>query len=162
MAGKRNANKKISEAVPVEKGNVTVAEGQDLSDARVAEGVTEQDSPAGEAVNEPGMPDIPTEETAADPEDKDAPAADVLTKPEGMWPVSDKEEASEPGTVDTDAPEERIFRITCRNRISESVGGVEFVDGTGYTRDGFSASWFANKSGYTVSRAVSGEWGKRP
>lgn len=42
------------------------------------------------------------------------------------------------------------FRITCRNKVSGTIGGVEFVDGVGYTSNGFSASWFANKDGYSV------------
>ena len=47
------------------------------------------------------------------------------------------------------------YKITCRNRISKVIGGVSFVNGVGYTNDGFTASWFGNKDGYEVKGAGS-------
>ncbi len=47
------------------------------------------------------------------------------------------------------------YRITCRNKISKVIGGVSFVNGVGYTNDGFTASWFGNKDGYEVKEAGS-------
>lgn len=52
----------------------------------------------------------------------------------------------------TEAQEQESFRITCRNNVSEMIGGVRFVNGVGYTRDSYAASWFANKDGYRVDR----------
>lgn len=43
------------------------------------------------------------------------------------------------------------YRITCCNLINESFGGVTFKEGVACTDDGFTASWFRNKEGYTVS-----------
>lgn len=42
------------------------------------------------------------------------------------------------------------YKITCRNAFSKEIGGVTFVEGVGYTGDGFTASWFSNKEGYEV------------
>ncbi len=52
------------------------------------------------------------------------------------------------GTVE----KKKLFKITCRNSVSEVIGGVMFVAGVGYTRDAYAASWFANKAGYRVDR----------
>lgn len=48
---------------------------------------------------------------------------------------------------------EIVYRIMCCNQISESFGGVTFKEGVAYTKDGFTASWFGNKEGYTVSKS---------
>lgn len=61
-----------------------------------------------------------------------------------------------PEAAETVFLEERVYRITCRNKVSETIGGVKFVDGVGYTKDGFSASWFENKGGYTVNACPEG------
>ena len=45
------------------------------------------------------------------------------------------------------------YRIICRNRITKQVGGVDFMNGEGYTIDAYAASWFAAKDGYTVESA---------
>jgi len=45
------------------------------------------------------------------------------------------------------------YHIICRNKVTKNIGGVDFVDGVGYTEDAFEASWFASKEGYTVNRA---------
>ena len=46
----------------------------------------------------------------------------------------------------------RRYQITCRNSINESFAGVSFQNGMAFTEDAFTASWFANKEGYTVHR----------
>ncbi|MCM1304574.1 MAG: hypothetical protein NC305_13330 [Lachnospiraceae bacterium] len=87
--------------------------------------------------------------------EKSVPVEDTDGKPQSQESVF-IEPAVSPGIFgeDTsDAPVEagtKSFRVTCRNKISGTIGGVEFVDGVGYTSDGFSASWFANKDGYSV------------
>lgn len=45
------------------------------------------------------------------------------------------------------------YRIICRNKITKRIGGVDFTNGEGYTSDGYAASWFAAKDGYTVEPA---------
>ncbi len=45
------------------------------------------------------------------------------------------------------------YRIICRNRIMKQIGGVDFMNGEGYTFDAYAASWFAAKDGYTVEPA---------
>lgn len=50
----------------------------------------------------------------------------------------------------TNAENPPTFVIICRNKINKMIGGVSFVDGIGYTSDGFTASWFGNKEGYEV------------
>lgn len=45
------------------------------------------------------------------------------------------------------------YKVICRNPITKQIGGVEFQNGVGYTEDGYAASWFAAKDGYTVEPA---------
>lgn len=118
-----------------------------------------------ETVGEPGV-QSPVEGTVGDPEWKpvenilpgsemrELPAADPLPEPEETPPALAGQEMAAPGK---EAPEGRRYRIICRNKVTETIGGVKFVDGVGYTKDGFSASWFANKNGYEVSRVDPGE-----
>lgn len=49
------------------------------------------------------------------------------------------------------------YKIVCRNKITKRIGGVDFMDGEGYTLDGYAASWFAAKDGYTVESAELGQ-----
>ncbi len=44
------------------------------------------------------------------------------------------------------------YKITCCNPINDSFGGVIFANGVAHTKNGFTASWFRNKKGYTVSK----------
>lgn len=55
------------------------------------------------------------------------------------------------GESETGSP--TIYKIVCRNKITKRIGGVDFTEGEGYTTDGFAASWFAAKDGYTVEPA---------
>lgn len=62
-------------------------------------------------------------------------------------------------TEDTNVAEQQVaerqpeqYRIICRNKITKQIGGVDFKGGVGYTFDGYAASWFAAKDGYTVER----------
>lgn len=52
-----------------------------------------------------------------------------------------------------DEPSQTGYKITCRNKITKRIGGVDFTNGEGYTSDGYAASWFAAKDGYTVEPA---------
>ena len=76
----------------------------------------------------------------------------------------------EPGAEKTEelSPEEKlsgeseaglpaVYKIVCRNKITKRIGGVDFMDGEGYTLDGYAASWFAAKDGYTVESAELGQ-----
>lgn len=45
------------------------------------------------------------------------------------------------------------YKIICRNKITKRIGGVDFMNGEGYTSDGYAASWFEAKDGYTVEAA---------
>lgn len=51
-----------------------------------------------------------------------------------------------------DAENTVLYEITCRNKISKTIGGVKFVEGIGRTKDGYTASWFRNKEGYEVTK----------
>lgn len=44
------------------------------------------------------------------------------------------------------------YKITCCNPINDSFAGVTFVNGVACTKNGFTASWFRNRKGYTVSK----------
>lgn len=59
---------------------------------------------------------------------------------------------SQPAIDEAKAPlqEKQKYKIICRNPVSKEIGGVTFVNGVGYTDDGFTASWFRNR-GYEVS-----------
>ncbi len=59
---------------------------------------------------------------------------------------------SQPAIDEEKAPlqEKQKYKIICRNPVSKEIGGVTFVNGVGYTDDGFTASWFRNR-GYEVS-----------
>lgn len=63
-----------------------------------------------------------------------------VTEPE----VMPEEKAAGPGNTPS-------FQIRCCSPISKSFGGVTFVNGVAETTDGFTASWFGNKKGYTVT-----------
>lgn len=82
------------------------------------------------------------------------PASDENTAAVTEQPETPAEDADAEQEASQDAaPEEKDFKnfkITCRNNVSGMIGGVMFQDGVGYTRDGYSASWFANKDGYSV------------
>lgn len=45
------------------------------------------------------------------------------------------------------------YKVICRNKITKRIGGVDFTEGEGYTTDGFAASWFEAKDGYTMEHA---------
>ncbi len=114
-----------------------------------------QEAVSDEASEASGSPDIfadkavleesfPEEETQTRQED---PAAGQGK----AWKEESQEEKSQEDVQKT-AQENQLFRITCRNAVSEVIGGVRFVEGVGYTRNAYAASWFANKSGYRVDR----------
>ena len=63
------------------------------------------------------------------------------------------DDGSEPGAAKAAEQQPKKYKITCRNKIAKQIGGVDFKDGVGYTFDGYAASWFAAKDGYTVERA---------
>lgn len=71
-------------------------------------------------------------------------------------PFSDLEDDQQKEQIDqADRRDLKTFMITCRNKISKVIGGVSFMNGVGYTSDGFTASWFGNKDGYEVKEAGS-------
>ncbi len=76
------------------------------------------------------------------PEEKpiEEPGAEKGKEPSPEEKLSEESEAGLPA----------VYKIICRNKITKRIGGVDFTEGEGYTTDGFAASWFAVKDGYTV------------
>ncbi|MCX4341329.1 MAG: hypothetical protein OSJ72_17005 [Lachnospiraceae bacterium] len=64
-----------------------------------------------------------------------------------------EQQAADPDAAKAAEQQPKKYKITCRNKIAKQIGGVDFKDGVGYTFDGYAASWFAAKDGYTVERA---------
>lgn len=64
-----------------------------------------------------------------------------------------EQQAADPEEAKAAEQQQKQYKITCRNKIAKQIGGVDFKDGVGYTFDGYAASWFAAKDGYTVERA---------
>ncbi|MDE7339936.1 MAG: hypothetical protein K2N80_05150 [Lachnospiraceae bacterium] len=89
-----------------------------------------------------------------------------MDKKKGKVPVSqstDGQNESHEDTAKTEMPAEGVevqerseagdnYKITCCNPINDSFGGVIFANGVAHTKNGFTASWFRNKKGYTVSK----------
>ncbi len=83
-----------------------------------------------EKAGEPSSEEKPIEE----------PGAEKGKEPSPEEKLSEESEAGLPA----------VYKIICRNKITKRIGGVDFTEGEGYTTDGFAASWFAVKDGYTV------------
>lgn len=97
----------------------------------------------------------PTEEAEAEKAEEHPPKEE----PTGE---SETEKAEEPlpeekMSGESEAGLPTIYKIVCRNKITKRIGGVDFLDGEGYTLDGYAASWFAAKDGYTVESAELGQ-----
>lgn len=137
----------------VKKEIKTAKKAVDTGQEKLAEGM------AGVAVQQPS-PDIGMK------------VPEIMNPPEGMQEGSGEaadaevQQAQKPSPdPEADQREEQAgqsgrkhvttYKITCRNRISKVIGGVSFVNGVGYTNDGFTASWFGNKDGYEVKEAGS-------
>lgn len=88
---------------------------------------------------------------------KETPEASGAASDAGMQqPFPDPEDDQQKEQIDQVGWQNvKTFMITCRNKISKVIGGVSFVNGVGYTSDGFTASWFGNKDGYEVREAGS-------
>ena len=65
----------------------------------------------------------------------------------------EKADADGEQTETSDAVPKSSYVITCRNKVTNVIGGVKFDNGVGRTDDAFAASWFAAKDGYTVEVA---------
>lgn len=83
----------------------------------------------------------PEDEAPEDPEVQQNPEPEAEEQADLEIMQNQKANAEKPPT----------FVIICRNKINKMIGGVSFVDGIGYTSDGFTASWFGNKEGYEVN-----------
>lgn len=97
----------------------------------------------------------PTEESGAEQAGEPSPK-DKLPE------VSEVEKVKEPSTEKKVSEEPAaglptVYKIVCRNKITKRIGGVDFLDGEGYTFDGYAASWFAARDGYTVESAEMGQ-----
>lgn len=133
----------------------------------------EQEVPEEETAEESGAKETPAAEAAAVPgsEALEAGSQDIFSDGHQLEVNLPEEEMESPLAEEPAAgPEEiregesredecqgtvqgkKLFKITCRNKVSEVIGGVMFVAGVGYTRDAYAASWFANKAGYRVDR----------
>ncbi len=118
----------------------------------------EEPSPEEKAAEESGAEkaeELSPEEKAA--EESGAEKAEELSPEEKAAEKSGAEKVKEPSTKKQtfEEPEEcipAIYKIVCRNKITKRIGGVDFMDGEGYTLDGYAASWFAAKDGYTVEQ----------
>ena len=164
MATKKSAKSGNQEVVPAAAENtaaVTDPPEQEASPGETVEESEEREIPA-EEMDASVMTDLLEQEassgeTVEESEKQDISKDDILSNEIQVQP----EEEQETPTEDIDAePEEyrikseriqqKIFRITCRNKVTEMIGGVKFVDGVGYTVDAYAASWFTNKKGYEV------------
>lgn len=177
MSGKKNAKGGDSEVVPALKEASVAADknpveknsaAADRQEAEIFAGeTTEEFGPANETPAAPGA-ELQTQEIPSD-ENRPAEEADIFSDELQLEESLSEEETrdlpeEEPAANSEGIREEKVqdgesrrtvleklYRITCRNKISEVIGGVMFVAGVGYTRDAYSASWFANKDGYSVS-----------
>lgn len=43
------------------------------------------------------------------------------------------------------------YKIVCYQTVNKQIGGLSFQNGVAYTEDAYTASWFGNKAGYTVT-----------
>lgn len=93
----------------------------------------------------------PEEESTEEPEAVKAEENPPEEEPtEEFEAVKAEENPPEEKPLEDSAPELAGYKIVCRNKITKRIGGVDFKDGAGYTDDGYAASWFAAKDGYTV------------
>lgn len=172
MATKKGAKKELPTGQGLDPGKTVgkpVVQEPTVEETAVVPGQKE----AGNSQPEPERQELPAEDVPLEPERQESSAVDPLPESERQEPPA-TDPSLEPeemphamagqGMAEPDPPgeavlEEKRYRIACRNKVTETIGGVKFVDGVGYTGDGFSASWFANKSGYEVSLADPGERG---
>lgn len=119
-----------------------------------AEAETDQNDPADDNVEVTAEPDLGQSQPVAD---ETKAAAEAGT--DQSDPVDDDVEVTaepDPGQSqpaeekeNTFLQEKQKYKVICRNPVSKEIGGVTFVNGVGYTDDGFTASWFRNR-GYGV------------
>ena len=105
--------------------------------AEKAEELSPEEEPTGESgtekTEEPSPEEEPTGETGAEKAEEPSPEEKL--------------------SGESGAGSQVVYKIVCRNKITKRLGGVDFTEGEGYTTDGFAASWFAAKDGYTVEPA---------
>lgn len=65
--------------------------------------------------------------------------------------VQKLQKAPEPGKKAA-AQQPCRYKIVCCQTVSKQIGGLSFQNGVAYTEDAYTASWFGNKAGYTVSK----------
>ncbi len=136
-----------------------------------------EESPAGEPgaekTEEPLPDEEPTGETGAEKAEELSPEEEPTVEPgaeKAGEPSPEEEPTGESRAEKTEepSPEEKlsqkseagssvVYKIVCRNKITKRIGGVDFMNGEGYTLDGYAASWFAAKDGYTVESAELGQ-----
>lgn len=109
------------------------------------------EEPGAEKAEEHPLEEKPTEEPGAEKAAEPSPEGKAIEEPgaEKTGELSLKENMSE----ESAAGFPTVYKIVCRNKITKRIGGVDFMDGEGYTLDGYAASWFAGKDGYTVESA---------
>ena len=145
----------------VDTGQVQVPEqGTGVSENENLSADTQQEEHAGE------MPDARVQQSSPAPEMKVSEIMHLLKETQegsgaaadaGMQqPFPDPEDDQQKEQTERSGRQNvPTFIITCRNKISKVIGGVSFVNGVGYTNNGFTASWFSNKDGYEVREAGS-------
>lgn len=179
MAGKKNTKGGDPEGVPAAQETFVSAYKNPVEKTSAAADQQEQEVSTDETVEEPGVDEAPADaavpgaelQTQEIPSDENRPTEEAnifsdevqleesLPEEETRDLPEENPAANSEGIREERVPDggsrgivqEKLYRITCRNRISETIGGVMFVEGVGYTRNAYSASWFANKDGYSVS-----------
>lgn len=172
MAGKKNAKGGDPEVMPAFKGAAAGGENSVEEASAAVENPAEEVS----ADADPQEMETSAEETAEELETKEMTAedqdifSDEITLEECLLAERMQTQQEDPTVrqeeirkeesqeekyqkdVQEPAQKNKCFRITCRNAVSEVIGGVMFVAGVGYTRNAYAASWFANKAGYRVDQ----------
>lgn len=172
MAGKKNAKGGDQEVMPAFKEAAAGGENSVEEASAAVENPAEEVS----ADADPQEMETSAEETAEELETKEMTAedqdifSDEITLEESLLAERTQTQQEDPAASQEEIRKEesreekyqkdgqetvqknKLFKITCRNKISEVIGGVMFVAGVGYTRNAYAASWFANKAGYRVDQ----------
>ena len=94
-----------------------------------------EESPAGEPgaekTEEPLPDEEPTGETGAEKAEEPSPEEELSGESGARSPV--------------------VYKIVCRNKITKRIGGVDFLDGEGFTFDGYAQTEYYNGAGTPVN-----------
>lgn len=85
------------------------------------------------------------EETVQGIQEKETPETVNNPVPEEKKEIMEAEDK-------TAAQEPVQYKIVCSQAVSKEIGGINFQNGIAHTKDVYTASWFGNKAGYSVSK----------